>query len=102
MKENMENEMIAFTQELVRIRSYSGQEESVVRCIADRMKALGFDEVTVDSMGNVLGRIGNGKKSCCLIPISTRWRSRTRKPGRFRRSAAKSWMGGFMAVVLSI
>ena len=62
MKENMENEMIAFTQELVRIRSYSGQEEAVVRCIADRMKALGFDEVTVDSMGNVLGRIGNGKK----------------------------------------
>ena len=29
MEENMKEEMIAFTQELVRIRSYSGQEEAV-------------------------------------------------------------------------
>ena len=27
------------------------------------MKELGYDEVTVDSMGNVIGRIGEGEKS---------------------------------------
>ena len=27
------------------------------------MKALGYDEVIIDSMGNVLGRIGSGEKS---------------------------------------
>lgn len=55
------NELIAFTQELVRIRSYSGQEEAAVRYIADKMKLLGFDEVMIDKMGNVLGRIGAGE-----------------------------------------
>lgn len=55
--------LIAFTQELVRIRSYSGQEEQIVRVIAQKMKSLGYDEVRIDAMGNVAGRIGNGEKS---------------------------------------
>ena len=56
-------ELIAFTQALVRIKSYSGQEEEVIRFIAQKMKALGYEEVNVDSMGNVLGKIGSGQKS---------------------------------------
>ncbi len=59
----LKEELIAFTQDLVRIKSYSGQEEEIIRFIEQKMKELGYDEVTVDSMGNVLGRIGEGGKS---------------------------------------
>jgi putative selenium metabolism hydrolase len=59
----IQEELIEFTQSLVRIRSYSGQEEQIIRFIAEKMKALGYDEVIIDSMGNLLGRIGNGKTS---------------------------------------
>jgi putative selenium metabolism hydrolase len=57
------DELLAFTQDLVRTRSLSGQEEAVIRLIAGRMKALGYDDVTVDGFGNVVGRIGTGDRS---------------------------------------
>lgn len=53
-------ELVEFAQELVRIQSYSGQEERIIRFIAARMQALGYDEVKIDAMGNLLGRIGSG------------------------------------------
>src|SRR3990172_4021362 len=58
-----QQDLIAFTQDLVRIKSYSGQEEQIIRVIAQKMKSLGYDEVRIDAMGNVVGRIGNGAKS---------------------------------------
>lgn len=61
MKE-VENELIEFTQSLVRIKSYSDKEEEIAKCIEEKMSALGYDEVFVDSIGNVVGRIGNGEK----------------------------------------
>ena len=59
----LEKELIEFSQSLVRIKSLSGQEGEIIKFIEKKMIALGYDEVTVDSMGNVLGRIGDGKKS---------------------------------------
>jgi putative selenium metabolism hydrolase len=59
----LQNELIEFTQSLIRIKSLSGQEEEVIKLIEKRMLALGYDEVTIDSMGNVIGRIGNEGKS---------------------------------------
>jgi putative selenium metabolism hydrolase len=55
--------LIQFTQDLIRIKSLSGQEEEVIRFIEQKMKSLGYEEVAIDSMGNLLGRIGNGEKS---------------------------------------
>ncbi|MBK8878990.1 MAG: YgeY family selenium metabolism-linked hydrolase [Haliscomenobacter sp.] len=55
--------LIEFAQHLVRIPSYSGQEEKAIRFAEQQMKALGYDEVVIDSMGNLLGRIGNGPTS---------------------------------------
>ncbi len=52
-----------FAQNLVRIPSYSGQEEKAIRLAEQQMKALGYDEVSIDAMGNLLGRIGNGPVS---------------------------------------
>lgn len=62
-RKDIAGELQAFAQELVCIKSYSGQEEQVAKTIASKMKALGYDEVTIDSYGNVLGRIGHGEKS---------------------------------------
>jgi putative selenium metabolism hydrolase len=59
----IQQELIEFTQSLIRIKSMSGQEEEIIRFIEQKMKALGYDEVVIDSMGNLLGRIGNGEKS---------------------------------------
>lgn len=56
-------DLIGFTQELIRVQSYSGNEEKIVKHIANKMKELGYDEITIDSMGSVVGRIGSGKKS---------------------------------------
>ena len=58
-----QQDLIEFTQNLVRIKSLSGQEEQVIRFIEQKMLALGFDEVRIDSMGNLLGRIGQCEKS---------------------------------------
>jgi putative selenium metabolism hydrolase len=59
----LQRELLAFTQSLVRIKSYSGEEEEIIRCIEPRMRELGYDEVRIDAMGNLIGRIGNGPRS---------------------------------------
>lgn len=59
----IERELIEFTQSLIQIQSYSGQEEQIIRFLEQKMKSLGYDEVIIDSMGNLLGRIGSGQKS---------------------------------------
>jgi len=55
-----QQELVEFAQSLIRIKSYSGEEGPIVESIAQRMMALGYDEVTIDAMGNVVGRIGAG------------------------------------------
>ena len=46
--------------ELIRIRSPSCGEAAAIEYIAGRMREIGFDEVRVDAMGNLIGRIGSG------------------------------------------
>jgi len=58
--------LIAFAQDLVRIPSFSGQEEQAIRFIAAKMQSLGYDEVTIDRYGNVYGRLGTGDKVILL------------------------------------
>lgn len=58
----LKEELIEFAQSLVRIKSMSGQEEEIIKFIEKKMIALGYDEVTIDSMGNLVGRIGDGEK----------------------------------------
>ena len=59
----LKKELVEFARSLVRTKSLSGHEEGVIRLIEKKMKELGFDEVTIDSMGNVLGRMGHEGKS---------------------------------------
>jgi putative selenium metabolism hydrolase len=45
---------------IVKIKSLSGGEKDVQHEVMRQMREAGFDEVTMDPLGNVLGRIGNG------------------------------------------
>ena len=53
-------EMTRFLRDMLAIPSESCQEEKVVLRIKEEMEKVGFDEVKIDPMGNVLGRIGHG------------------------------------------
>jgi putative selenium metabolism hydrolase len=63
-----ESNMVKFLQEIIAIPSESSQEKEVVERIAEEMKAVGFDEVIIDPMGNLIGRIGSGSE---IIAIDT-------------------------------
>jgi putative selenium metabolism hydrolase len=52
--------MTNFLGDLIARPSLSRREEAVVQRIASEMTDLGFDEVTVDGFGSVIGRIGDG------------------------------------------
>ena len=56
-----EADMVRFLRELIAIPAESCQEAPVIARIRREMEAAGFDEVRVDGMGNILGRIGSGK-----------------------------------------
>lgn len=47
---------------LVKIKSLSTQEKDVQLELKRQMEEAGFDEVKIDGLGNVIGRIGNGEK----------------------------------------
>jgi len=56
-----ENEIVRFLSDLVSVPSFSGKEKQVVEVINDEMKKLNFDEIKIDNLGNIIGRIGNGQ-----------------------------------------
>jgi len=51
-----------FLGDLVSIKSFSAGEREVVERIRKEMEKVGFDEVRIDGLGNILGRIGSGKR----------------------------------------
>ncbi len=59
--EGYEKSMIKFLRDLIAIPGESCGEECVIRRIEKEMNDLGFDEVTIDGMGNILGYMGSGK-----------------------------------------
>ncbi len=58
----LEADLAAFMQDIIRIPSLSSQEGKVIARIREEMEKLGYDEVTVDPMGNLIGRIGSGPR----------------------------------------
>ncbi len=59
----LQKHLVDFTQKLVQIKSLSGQEGEIIRFIEQKMIELGYEKVRIDSMGNLLGSIGNTGKS---------------------------------------
>ena len=62
----LEADLTAFMQDIIRIPSLSSQEGNVIERIRQEMEKLDFDEVTVDPMGNLIGRIGSGPQIVAL------------------------------------
>ena len=54
-------DMTKFLRDLIRIPGESAGEEGVISRIREEMEKLGFDKVTVDDMGNILGCMGTGE-----------------------------------------
>ncbi|MFO7881618.1 MAG: YgeY family selenium metabolism-linked hydrolase [Kosmotogaceae bacterium] len=58
----LKDKITKFMVDLVKNKSYSGQEKNVIDRIEKEMVKVGFDEVKIDELGNIIGRVGNGKK----------------------------------------
>ena len=56
-----ENQVIELCRKLIQQKSYSGHEDGVAGVLKEELPKLGFDSVTVDKYGNVIGCI-KGKK----------------------------------------
>jgi putative selenium metabolism hydrolase len=60
--EQYKNFTAANLSRLIKCKSLSTKEDKTVRELKYQMEEAGFDEVKIDGLGNVIGRIGNGKK----------------------------------------
>ncbi len=61
-----EPQVSGFLRDLIATKSLSSQEGTVIGRIQQEMERCRFDEVTIDPMGNILGRIGKGKHVIAL------------------------------------
>ncbi len=60
-------QLIAFTQALVRLPSFAGEEGTVAERVQAEMQALGFDRVGVDANGSVIGMIEGAQSGPRLL-----------------------------------
>lgn len=56
------DDIVRFMRELCAIPSMDSQIGAVGERCAQEMRRLGFDEVRFDAMGNILGRVGDGRR----------------------------------------
>jgi len=61
LAQSYESDIVQFLRDLIAIPAESSQEGPVIARIRQEMEKVGFDEVRIDPMGNILGRIGSGK-----------------------------------------
>ena len=61
LAERYKPDMTRFLRDMIRLPSESCQEKAVVERIREEMEKVGFDLVTIDPMGNVVGYLGTGK-----------------------------------------
>jgi putative selenium metabolism hydrolase len=60
--EKYRDDMIRFLRDMIAIPSESCRERDVILRIKTEMEKLGFDEIHIDAMGNIRGRVGSGKR----------------------------------------
>ena len=66
LAEKYRDDIVKFMSALIKAKSLSGQEKEVIEVIGNEMEKVGFDEVKVDGLGNIIGRIGNGKTKIAM------------------------------------
>ena len=55
-------DMVRFLRDMIAIPSESAAEGAVIERARAEMEDVGFDEIRIDGLGNLLGRIGNGSR----------------------------------------
>jgi putative selenium metabolism hydrolase len=60
-------ELIAFAQKLVQTPSMPGEEGQVAHLIQQKMQTLGYDEVSTDAYGTVIGRLKGGSGPSLML-----------------------------------
>lgn len=65
------NDCIHFTQRLIQTPSMSFEEENIAKLIAAELETLGFDDVWIDEIGNVNGRIKGTDPTLGAIVLNT-------------------------------
>ncbi len=59
---DLEKETVRFLADMVRTPSFSSKEKQVIDVIRNEMEKVGFDEVCLDGLGSIIGRIGSGPR----------------------------------------
>jgi len=74
----LEDRHVQFLRDVVALPLGSGDEGPVIERIKKEMQEIGYDEVKVDGLGNLFGRIGNGPRTlvidghCDVVAIGNR------------------------------
>jgi putative selenium metabolism hydrolase len=53
-------EIVQFLRDMIAIPSESAEERDVIARVRTEMERVGFDEIKIDGLGNILGRVGSG------------------------------------------
>lgn len=57
-----ESNCLKFLLKIISTKSFSKEEKAVSEIVANEMRILNYDDVKIDRLGSVIGRIGNGRK----------------------------------------
>ncbi len=55
-------DIVKFLREMIAIPSESAEERDVIQRVKVEMERCGFDEIKIDGLGSILGRVGSGEK----------------------------------------
>lgn len=61
-----QTDVTQFLRDIVAFPSLSSQEGEVIQRIIAEMEKIGFEEIRIDGLGNLLGRIGNGRRTLVI------------------------------------
>ena len=67
LEQQKQQQVIALCQQLIRQKSYSGEEEAVAETLKQAFAALGYDTCTTDRYGNVVGVIRGSRPGKRLL-----------------------------------
>ena len=58
---DVKDDVVKLTQEMVKIRSYTGEEKELAEFILEKLQAFNLDDAFIDGIGNVVGLIRGEK-----------------------------------------
>lgn len=67
MKEQQKKDVLNLCRDLIKARSYSGQEGNAAITLKDFLESKNFDEIIIDDYGNVLGHIKGNKPGKTIL-----------------------------------